>query len=280
MGSHLGYREVLALTLEQLAKHPTGSYDHLVTMVLKAWHARRVRTESTGSSRVYHPGRSPGEAAIAELVRQAMWECLLKRIMIFGKDELNADWPFYRVTEYGKIALENPVPQPYDPDGFLAHFDRVCPNPDSVVRSYLEEALLAFNSGCERSAAVMLGCASEQLILLLCDAVQTALEGSHEGIAFTKNIEKHNTIYHKFNTVKGLLEARAKELPRAHAEAISSYIPSGFEMVRSCRNAAGHPRAIGDINSDTIFMNLRIFTEYARCIMALVEHFRASQSTA
>lgn len=280
MHGRLGYREVLALTLEQLADHPKGAYEGLVDAVLKAGRKRGIIPELKREPYVVYSGRAPEETQIAELVREAMWECLHKRLIIFGRDRQAPEWPFYRVTEHGKKALQSSVPQPYDPDGFIAYFDRVCPESDPVVRSYLAEAVLAFNSDCQRSAAVMLGCASEQLVLLLCEALDAALEGSDAGTRFRKKLSERDMISHKYTTLRKQLDVMAaeKKLPREHAEAVASIIPAGFEMVRRCRNAAGHPDAIGDVSSDTIFMNLRTFTEYARCTMALIDHFRIAQA--
>lgn len=280
MQGQLGYREVYALTLEQLAKHPKGQHAALVDAILKDGRKRGIIPHERGNSIVHRSSRTFEEEQIAEQVREAMWECLSKRLIIFGRDGANPEWPFYRVTEHGLRALESSVPQPYDPDGFIAYFDRVCPESDPVVRSYLAEAVLAFNSDCQRSAAVMLGCASEQLVLLLCEALDAALEGSDAGTRFRKKLSERDMISHKYTTLRKQLDVMAaeKKLPREHAEAVASIIPAGFEMVRRCRNAAGHPDAIGDVSSDTIFMNLRTFTEYARCTMALIDHFRIAQA--
>lgn len=95
--------------------------------------------------------------------------------LVFGMDNANPAWPFYRVTDHGAAPLKNAAPQPYDPDGFLALFRKTVGAIDPVVDEYVVEAVQAFNAGCVRSAADMLGCASEKLVLLLCEALETSI---------------------------------------------------------------------------------------------------------
>jgi hypothetical protein len=174
----------------------------------------------------------------------------------------------------GRQALAFVPPQPYDPDGFLRYFRASVVSIDPVVDEYVIEAVQDFNSGSYRSAAVMLGCASEQLILLLCEAFGRAITDSLKRAQY-----EHDTanwmIYAKYRALKERLDlmATAKRLPRDHIETINSELPSGFELLRRCRNSAGHPNVQGDVMGDTIFMNLRAFIEYARRVTELIKYF-------
>lgn len=255
-----GYRQVLALTVEQLGRRQKGQHVDL---------ARAVKEEALRRGITLPP------ADVLEWVREAMWDCLLKRLIIFGQDDANPNWPFYRLTEHGRIALQNATPQPYDPDGFLAYFDKTCVGVDKDVRGYVEEALQAYNAGCVRSAAVMLGCASEKLILLLCEAFEAAISDATKKVTFSKDINAKWMIAHKYATIKSRLDLMktAKKLPQEHADTVASELVAGFEILRRCRNAAGHPEVPGNVDSDTVFLNLRAFTEYARRVQALIQHF-------
>ena len=277
MSGQLGYREVLALTLEQLSKRPKGQHANLVGDVLTAAKQKGLLPVERAATGAYFvsSGRSVDEERISELVREAMWECLIKRLLVFGMDGPNSNWPFYRLTEFGRTAVNSVPPQPYDPDGFLKHFDANCGGIDPVVRGYVAEAVQAFNSNCTRSAAVMLGCASEKLLLLLCDAFEAAISDPTNKAKFSKDISAKWAISHKYMIVRDRLElmVRAKRLPYDHAETVSSELPAGFELLRRCRNAAGHPDVPGNVDADTVFLNLRTFTEYARRVHALIAFF-------
>lgn len=277
-----GYQQIYSITLQQLAQAPNGrgQYDGLAQAVVQAAIAAGTIPASTPGRGAVNmtTGRNPDETRVAELVREALWDCLIKRLIVFGWDASNSAWPFYRLTEYGAVALKSAVPQPYDPNGFMAYFDMQCPGADATVRSYVAEAVLAFNSGCPRSSAVMLGCASEKLILLLCDAFEGAISDPVKRSRFAKDLSVKWMISHKYTTLRDRLDRMvdSRTLPRELAETVSNELPAGFELLRRCRNAAGHPEVVGDVSSDTVFLNIRSFTEYARHVVAMVRHFAAS----
>ncbi len=275
--SQIGYREVLALTVEQLAKNPRGQHANLVEYVLTAAKQKGLLPAVRPSTGVYmvSSGRTVEEERVSELVREAMWECLIKRLLVFGMDGANPNWPWYRLTEFGLAAVKTAPPQPYDPDGFIKHFDSTCQGIDPAVGGYVAEAIHAFNSNCTRSAAVMLGCASEKLLLLLCETFEAAISDPAKKAKFTKDINAKWSIAHKYATVRDRLGLMAdgRKLPHEHVETVASELPAGFELLRRCRNAAGHPDVPGDVDPDTVFLNLRTFTEYARRVQALTRHF-------
>jgi len=274
MNRQLGYREVLALTLEQLGKHPDGQYKLLASEVIAAAKQKGLPPAARPAGGNGNNWTSADERRVSELVREAMWDCLIKHIIVFGQNDCNPFWPWYRLTDFGATAVKSTPPQPYDPDGFLKHFDANCGDVDPAVRGYVAEALQAFNSDCARSAAVMLGCASEKLLLLLCDAFEAAISDAREKAKFTKDL-RTTKISRKFETLRDRLDrmVKARKLPHDHTETVASELPSGFELLRRCRNAAGHPDLPGNVDPDTVFLNLRTFTEYARRVHALIGFF-------
>lgn len=271
----LGYRETLALTLEQLVQLPKGQHGILVTRVLQSAETRGLIPRGPA---LEGSGLSDRERQKVEgWVQEALWDCLLKRLLMFGMDGSNSNWPFYRLTDHGLAALKGGTPQPYDPDGFLGYFRTTCPNVDAEVASYVSEAVTAFNAGCMRSAAVMLGCASEKLILLLSDTFEAAISDPARKSKFTKELGANWTISHRYKVLHARLEdmVTSKKLPPEHRETVEAEMPSGYGLLRRCRNAAGHPQVPGTADAETVFMNLRMFTEYARRMVGLVEHFSA-----
>lgn len=119
--------------------------------------------------------RGTDREVVPELVRQEMWQLLARGVLVFGIDEANPAWPFYTLTPRGRSAVQEQLPQPYDPDGFLKELVRVVPKVDPVVLDYVSEAVRAFNHACPKAAAVMLGAASEKLVLVLHDTFGRAI---------------------------------------------------------------------------------------------------------
>jgi hypothetical protein len=62
-----------------------------------------------------------------------------------------------------------------------------------------------------------------------------------------KDVSVRWAISHKYATLRDRLDlmVAAKKLPHVHAETVASELPSGFELLRRCRNAAGHPDVPG-----------------------------------
>lgn len=277
---HLTYREVYALVLEDLSQHSHGQYGSLGERIFDEAFKRALipskdsgNTVETSVPHLTHYERNQ----LWEWVRQALWECLVKGLLIFGYDKLNANWPFYRLTDSGKEVLTGTGtvirPQPYDPDRFIASFHAELPTTDPTVSVYFEEAVLAFNAGCQRSAAVMLGGASEKLILILCEALaQSALLNVQEQNGFEKALASAFSITKKYSLLKGRLDAL--KFPAEHANTRDNLLPAGFEMLRRFRNDAGHPELPNTATPDLNFVNLRLFIEYARQTSALIDYVK------
>ncbi len=79
----------------------------------------------------------------------------------------NLGWPWMRLTEFGETVVAQGVPRPYDPEGYGADSCDAIPDLDAVVRDYISEAVAAQNRQLLRASSVMLGAASERLIMLL-----------------------------------------------------------------------------------------------------------------
>jgi hypothetical protein len=63
---------------------------------------------------------------VPDHVQQVMWQLLAQGVLVWGLGaESNNAYPFYRLTAYGKTVVKDGVPQPYDPDGFVAEYDRL-----------------------------------------------------------------------------------------------------------------------------------------------------------
>lgn len=278
MSTEFPYQEARSLLLEYIQQNPRGQYAAAVRGVIDL--AKRRGLYGGAKSAVRRIGGSNYDLGgadadrVPERVRQLLWELLVHGILVFGKDDLNPNWPWYRLTEYGEKALAEQQAQPYDPDGFLDDFAAVNPSADETVTSYLSEAVHTFNSGCYKASAVMLGCASEQLVLLLHEALGNSIKQQAKRDAFRKS--SNWTIHSKFSSVRDGLEdmIAARKLPKELHEVVRSDLVSGFELIRRCRNSAGHPGLSEEMRRETIFMNLTVFREYARQVLRLIAHFR------
>jgi hypothetical protein len=160
------------------------------------------------------------------------------------------------------------------------YFRKQVRNADAIVDGYVVEAVEAYNAGCFRASAVMLGVASEQLILLLIESFKQAISDGAKKSKFEKDLDKAWQINVRYRALKERLDAMAdaKRLPGEHAETIGGELASMYELLRRYRNASGHPNLPGIVDSDTVFLNLRTFVEYARRVHVLIAYFKANEA--
>jgi hypothetical protein len=273
----LGYQQIFSLTLEQLSRFlESREHSHLGFEHLRMGVVNLAREKGLIPADVRGGYTNSNNSLLAEPVRQALHECYLRRLVVWGSDKSNPEWPWFNFTEVGRKSLEYTIPQPYDPDGFIDYFRRVSGPVDPVVDECIVETVQDFNNGCYRSAAVMLGCASEKLVLLLIEAFGAAITDPIKKTKYEKDTAKW-MIHPKYDALRTRLDwmVAAKKLPSEQAETVGNALPSCFELIRRCRNSAGHPSTF-NVDSETLFMNLRIFTEYSRRVVELIQYFASN----
>lgn len=271
------------LVLEFLSKKTEGHVGEVVEGVLQLAVGKRLLSVPPGAafgSTIF----SWQDRYLFDQVQMIMWQLLPQGILVWGlggHKSNNDEYPFYRLTEHGKEIVKDSAakPQPYDPDGFLKEFKRLVPDADPIVVDYLEEAVRAFNAACYKSAAVMLGAASEKLTLLLHEKFEDKITDPTKKAKFTKDSEGI-AVSKKFDALKNRLDLMdgAKRFKDHHElrGTIRHDLPAVSEVIRRCRNDAGHPDIPTQTDPDTVFLNLRVFSEHARKLYELLHYFDTS----
>lgn len=212
------------------------------------------------------------------LMMEVVWSLIIQGILIPGLNDSNQGWPFLRLTEYGSRCVQEDRILPHDPDGFLRDFRREVPNADATVVEYLTESLQCFIHGLHRSAAVMLGGASEQAVLLLIESCGNSIADQNTRQAFQSKVAKATSIFKKFEVFEQRFRGVRQRLPGELTDNVDSLLRGVFDLIRGSRNDAGHP-AIGNLVSrDAVYSHLRLFTPYCGRISELVAWFGANQT--
>ncbi len=151
------------------------------------------------------------------------------------------------------------------------------PNIDSVIYTYISEAVNAYNYRLYLSATTEIGCASEKAFLLLIEAYIGFLPSKKEQDALRnringKQVKKQFEEFRKsFNGQKGRID---KDL----VDGIEIDLNSIFEMLRQNRNSTGHPTG-KTIPKERVFASLQVFITYCKHIYALIEFFELNVTT-
>jgi hypothetical protein len=254
------------------------SYDEIRSAVIEY-----VRTNASGQvplhlgvfasheARGYHVSDQDRETA-----RHVFHELYLEKIIVSGASANSLgnglmSWPFYVLTDYGRRVLSNPEYQPHDASGYLALLKHQIPtiNPD-VIR-YLDESLQCFQRGTLLASAVMLGCAAEKAALLLIDAFGDAIVDAGKKQQYEKETAFW-MISRKYEALWKRLEPLASGLPKDLGEDLHTILDRIFDLIRSTRNAAGHPTG-KSVERETMRANFILFPSYCRRVYGLIDYF-------
>jgi len=217
----------------------------------------------------------PGDAT---LLNEVIWSLIVQGILVPGLNDANQGWPFLRLTEYGRSCVEADRILPHDPDGFLREFHKAIPNADPSVVEYLQESLQCYIHGLNKAAAVMLGAASEQAILLLIDSCGESISNEAEKRRFESDIENAQSIFRKYGVFEKRLSGIKSKCPKQLAENLDSLLSGIFDLIRNSRNDAGHPARGSQVDRDAVYSHLRLFIPYNQRIAGLTAWFRENRT--
>jgi hypothetical protein len=198
--------------------------------------------------------------------REIVWELVIQGVLVIGLNASNPEWPWLSVSEWGEEYVREGGPDVYDPDGYLR--DLASDHPlDEIEQRYLSQASAAFRADLPDAAAVMIGAASEHLLLLLADAI---VEKEKTGGATKVEKMRDGPALKLLNEVSKYMEPRRKNLERSLAEGFETTFHGVAHMIRTSRNDAGHP-ALSAVDRDQAFVDLRLFPLYRRWVYAVID---------
>ncbi|HHF0510944.1 MULTISPECIES: hypothetical protein [Vibrio diabolicus subgroup] len=199
-----------------------------------------------------------GRDNIQERIVLTEWYELFRvGLMSWGFNFDNPNPPFCHVTSRGQQALELLTRDPFNPTGYMLHIASLG-KLNNVAASYLEEGVNCFASNFHKSASVMVGAASEAIILELRDKVIEKLHA--KAIPLPKGIDdwRIKTIT---NALRSFFEQKKKAFENNLKEEYEAYWPAFTQQIRAVRNNAGHPTDISPISADTVHASFLIFPE-------------------
>jgi hypothetical protein len=187
--------------------------------------------------------------------------------LVWGKDIGSHEHPYYHLSEIGKRALTDLSNDPVNREGYLRSL-RSSANIGEIAESYLSEALEAFNRGCSKATAVMVGAALETMILETRDKLVDVLASSGESISKDLKDWKLKPVVDQID--KHVMD-RKKAMPSKLRFEYETFWASFIGCIRFARNDAGHPQSIGAITQEIAHSSLLIFPKLAKLIRDLDE---------
>lgn len=209
----------------------------------------------------------------AESLREIFWDFFRQGIVTLGLDAANPNFPFFRVSKFGKRLIErNDTYFFHDVSSYAEVIKTEIPNINEVTLLYLQEAMQAFQTGCLLSATVMLGVATEHTFLLLLEAVVA----NPTNASTFKNASEQRTILQKVNKFKNVLDQNLSAYPDDIKEDLDTHFAGILSVIRGFRNQAGHPT--GKIPSrEQVYVLLHLFIPYCRKLYDMMKFYRKNR---
>jgi hypothetical protein len=181
------------------------------------------------------------------------------------------NWSLH-LTEAGKAAVRDELPNPDDPSGYLFKLFKAVPDLNKLVRLYAEEAINAYYRRCYLSCTVMIGVAAEAACIDL--ATSFALwQGTRSAEKLKKILENpHSNYIEKFLEFRKRLEPEKNRMPSELRDGLDVHLGSVLDLLRMSRNDAGHPTG-KTFNRDDCFTSLVVFARLLKIIYALKHYF-------
>lgn len=207
----------------------------------------------------------------AENLREVFWELVMQGIIMPGLDEMNRDFPWFRVSTRGRRVLAQQPFIPHDVEGYTRILRTAVPDLSETTLVYLQEAMSAFRASCLLSASVMLGVATEHTFLLLVDDIMANAKWASR----YQPVAEQRTILQKVTKFRNLLESDQKQLPSELREDLDTQFAGILSVIRTSRNESGHPS--GRIpDREQVYVLLHLFVTYCKKMYALRRYFRAA----
>lgn len=201
------YEELRAVAFYILSGRESGSYESNQYEHFKIAIAEVLTTRASGQRTV----NAHLPSAESELFLELFWELFRQGIITIGLNDSNREFPFFRVSSFGKKILEGSDPYFFhDVTTYESLVKARVPNIDPITLIYLKEAVQAFKTGCVLSLTVMIGVATEHSFLLLMDVIQ--------------NHPEHSNTFQKVLPNRGSLQSVSDQLRKLHSDSNPSIL--------------------------------------------------------
>lgn len=180
--------------------------------------------------------------------------------LAWGLNLSNPNPPFFHVTNQGKRAFQQINRDPANPEGYLRHlYSFATMNP--ISKSYLEEGLRCFVATQYKASAVMVGAASEAIILGLRDSVVLKIRQNNGNVSNSLGSWQVKAV---LKGLKNYFDNEKSNFDQGLKEEYEAYWPAFSQQIRAVRNEVGHPSSIDPITEDVVHASFLIFPELAK----------------
>lgn len=216
--------------------------------------------------------RHPEYNISQHIIMVMAWDWISRGLAYFDISQpAIANWDI-RITQKGERFIEDSEENLYNDNIWYANLVRKADGLSEIEKQYAQESIKAFNNELYISCHVMIGVASEAIIIRMAKTMSQSqmIEGK-------ENIEKavndpRMSIRELFNKMRPEIEKAKSRIPGNLADNMSIWLDSMFDVIRVNRNEAGHPKG-ASVGKEECIMILRCFVTYISKACRLINHF-------
>lgn len=262
------------IEVNQLKSMSKPTLQDLRQVLLEEIHAAQPRTSIDGSlqqntvlTRVSQRLNIINDIELEQAVLAEWFGLFNTGFLSWGHNLNNPSPPFCHVTARGKSALESLSRDPANPAGYITHLRSIA-QLSPVAMSYLCEGLNCYQGGHFKAAAVMIGGATESVVLELRDHLVQRLGEQGQPIS-PKLVDWR--IKSVLDELQQFIDARRTTLPRNLREEISAFWPAFTQQIRAIRNDAGHPSSVDPVSPEAAHASFLVFPLLAQLAAGIHE---------
>ena len=185
----------------------------------------------------------------------------------WGMDTNNPCYPWFHFTRLGEKAYANLSRDPSNSQGYKKYLQSKAAL-DDLTLSYVEEALNTFNNSCYKASAIMIGAASESILLNLRDTLVNRMYYLRQNVP---NDLKDWRVSKIIKALQGIFDSKKGTMPNDLKSVYEQSWLSLTNYIRELRNDAGHPNPLGSISEVEVHCALLIFPELARMVNKITD---------
>lgn len=189
------------------------------------------------------------------------WDWISRGLAYFDISQpATSNWDL-ELTERGIRYIDEEEENPYNDSIWYNSLIKKAPGLSDIEKQYAKEAIQAFVNELYLSCHVMIGVASESVIVRMARAMsQSSLIERRESL---RNAVSNSRIGIRelFNKMRPELENAKAKIPGSLADNMPIWLDSMFDVIRVNRNEVGHPTG-SSVGREESVMVLRCFVTY------------------
>lgn len=200
-------------------------------------------------------------------VWEALWGLVGEGLIYLDPEGQAPDNWRWKLSDDGQRAVGGDW-EPRDSTGFLRRLDERVPSLDPVARTYIVEALGAFNARCYLACSVMLGVAAERVFNELAESFVQLHNQPSAGLR--RATDTRRGVATRFTDLRRHLEPVRSTFPEDLRDVLT--FDAVGDLLRIARNEAGHPSG-ARVDGETARLHLEMAALYIAKMTSLTAHF-------